>query len=215
MLDLVAIAVGSVCGGVAILVFTTTLTMVIILKAVCFKNKSVMETTLSVADCTVNIVVTEDNTAYGCSQLDPVVPVESAMYETLDLEGSTKDKRQKSTEKLLTSVNAAYEETPVSLSPNVVYNTMEGLKVNTEKDMVTDGNAAYGCSQRNPIEPFSITDQESTPIVQTSSDQHLTSMVENVAYEETTVHLSPNMAYNTHQFERETEEEVEYTYVSS
>ena len=148
--------------------------IVIILKAVCFKNKPVvMETTLSVAECTVNAVVTEDNTAYGCSQLDPVIPAESTMYETLDLEESTKDKGQKSTEKPLTRVNATY-----ALSPNVVYNITEGAKVNTEKDIVT-------------------------------------SMVQNVAYEETTVHLSPNMAYNTHQFERETEEEVEYTYVSS
>ena len=172
---------------------------------------------MSVAECTVNTVVTEDNTAYGFSQLDSVFPAESTMYETFDLEESTKDKGQKSTEKRLTSVNATYEETPVALSPNIVYNIMEGLKVNTEKDIVTESNAAYGCSQLNPTESFSITDQkqESTPIVQTSSDQHLTSMVENVAYEGTTVHLSPNMAYNTHQFERETEEEVEYTYVSS
>ena len=190
--------------------------IVIISKAVCFNNKPVvMETTPNVAECTVNAVVTEDNTAYGCSQLDPVIPAESTMYETLDLEESTKDKGQKSTEKPLSSVNATYEETLVTLSPNIVYNITEGLKVNTEKDIVTEANAAYGCSQLNPTESFSITDQESTPIVQTSSDQHLTSMVENVAYEGTTVHLSPNMAYNTHQFERETEEEVEYTYIPS
>ena len=162
-------------------------------------------------------IVTKGNAAYGCSQLDPVIPAESTVYETLDLEESTTDKGRKSTEKPLSSVNAAYKETEVNLSPNIVYNITEGLKVNTEKDIVTKGNAAYGCSQLNPTESFSITDQKqaSTPAAQKSSDQHLTSMVENVAYEGTTVHLSPNMAYNTHQFERETEEEVEYTYVSS
>ena len=216
MLDPVAIAAGAVCGGVIILVITISL-MVIILKAVCFKNKPVvMETTLSVAECTVNTVATEDNTAYGCLQIDPVISCESTMYETIDLEESTTDEGRRSTEKPLTSVNVAYEEAPVTLSPNVIYNTMEGLKVNTEKDIVTDGNVAYGCSQLNPTESTSITDQkqESSHIVQTSSDQHLTSMIENVAYEETTVHLSPNMAYNTHQFERGTEDEVEYTYVS-
>ena len=82
--------------------------IVIILKAVCFKNNPVlMETTLSVAECTVNTVVTEDNIAYGCSQLDSVVPVESTMYETLDLEESTKDEGRRLTDEPLTSVNAA------------------------------------------------------------------------------------------------------------
>ena len=161
-------------------------------------------------------IVTRGNAAFGCSQLDPVIPAESTMYETLDIEESTTDEGRRSTDEPLTSVNAAYEETLVTLSPNIVYNNTEGLKVNTEKDMVTEANAAYGCSQLNPTESFSITDQKqaSTPAAQTSSDQHLTSMVENVAYEGTTVHLSPNMAYNTHQFEREAEEEVEYTYIS-
>ena len=191
--------------------------MVINIKAVCFKNKPVvMETTLSVAECTVNTVVTEDNTAYGCLQIDPVISCESTMYETLDLEESTTDEGRRSTEKPLSSVNATYEEAPVTLSPNIVYNIMDSEKVNTEKDIVTEANAAYGCSQLNPTESSSITDQkqESTPIVRTSSDQYLTSMVENVVYEGTTVHLSPNMAYNAHQFERGTEEEEEYTYIS-